>query len=448
MRASRRNKEGLALENSRLLAVIAAASLAFVALNACAPSGGDHSNEVGDVAFALTGPGGVVINSVAYSITGPMGYSRSGSMDVSHSSQISGIFADIPVGAGFSVALTADSADGREMCAGSAAFSVAAHQTTAVKVAIDCHEAPTTGMVLVNGVLNICPQIDGVAAMPSEVFVGSSISLSVQAHDADNAPSPLSYLWVANTGALSSSTIVDPMFTCTTVGPATITVTVTDGDNSVGCPDTQSVTVMCTARTAVVTFDASSTNVRFAVNDGGFWVETAQIPPNSSSPGLNATSSIAASAFQLTASGASYSDAGIVLYFDGSLKLGDLLSVNISSDGSPLSMNLWLDSGGDGKFFAFDSNGLYSGLNGDSYGGHNGETHDLTSPFYMLGGNGVGNTYTLAQLQSGSATGIDANTRVALWIGITNGGGTSLTAHITSVTVTSATGGPAVPVGT
>ena len=197
------------------------------------------------------------------------------------------------------------------------------------------------------------------------------------------------------------------------------------------------------AMASVQTFGSSSSGVWYAVNDGGFWARATQMPASGASPGLNATASLVGGSFHLTASGSAYSDAGIVLYFDGTLHLGDLQSVSITSTGSPLAMNLWLDSGGDGKFFAFDSNGLMSGLNGDSYGGHNGNTHDTTSSFYMLGGNGAGNTYTLSQLQGGAVPGISAATPVALWVGITNSGGASLVADVSSVAVTTAA--PTVP---
>ena len=218
------------------------------------------------------------------------------------------------------------------------------------------------------------------------------------------------------------------------------------GTPTLGMAAALTVLAVCVTKPAyagVVTVDTSSSSVQYAVNDGGFWIEPAQIPGSASSPGLNATSSIQASQFHLTASGSSYSDAGIVLYFDGTLKLGDLQSVSITSTGSPLSMNLWLDTGGDGKFFAFDSNGLFTGLNGDSYGGHNGNTHDVTSPFYMLGGDGAGTTYKLSQLQGGSVAGISASTPVALWIGITNGGGSNLVADIGAVAVSTAGPQPA-----
>jgi hypothetical protein len=203
-----------------------------------------------------------------------------------------------------------------------------------------------------------------------------------------------------------------------------------------------SVGIATPALAGVQSFDTSSGSVRYAVNDGGFWVRTSAIAGSAGSPGLNATSTIVGSAFHLTASGASYSDAGIVLYFDGTLTLGDLQGVSITSTGSPVSMNLWLDSGGDGRFFAFDSSGLLTGLNGDSYGGHAGNTHDISSPFYMLGGNGAGSTYSLSQLQAGAVSGIGATTPVALWIGITNGGGSALMADIGTVTVSTATSQP------
>jgi hypothetical protein len=205
-----------------------------------------------------------------------------------------------------------------------------------------------------------------------------------------------------------------------------------------------SVGIATPAFAGVQNFDTSSSSVRFAVNDGGFWVKAAQIPGSGSSPGVNATSAIVGSVFHVTASGSSYSDAGIVLYFDGTLRLGDLQSVSITSTGSPVSMNLWLDSGGDGSFFAFDSTGLLTGLNGDSYCGHDGNTHDVSSPFYMLGGNGAGGTYTLSQLQAGAVSGIGATTPVALWIGITNSGGATLSADIGTVTVSTASD-PTVP---
>ena len=170
-----------------------------------------------------------------------------------------------------------------------------------------------------------------------------------------------------------------------------------------------------------MTFNTLSGNVDFSVSDNGFYVRSAQIPPGGSTPGLNASSYISGSNFNIAASTASpYTDAGIVLFFNGGLTLGALQSVTIASTGTgtPLSMNLWLDTSGDGKFFAFNGSGLLTGLNGDTYAGSsNSTTYNASSSFYMLGGNGAGGTYTLAQLDAGAVAGIGPNTPTALWIG-------------------------------
>jgi hypothetical protein len=183
------------------------------------------------------------------------------------------------------------------------------------------------------------------------------------------------------------------------------------------------------------TFTISSCNIDFAVNDGGhFYVRSSQIPGGAGSPpGVDASSAISGSSFHLTAAGSGYSDSGIVLYFNGGLKLGDLQSVSVSGTGSPVTINLWLDTGGDGNFFAFDGNGMMTGLNGDSYGS-GAASLDAGTSIEMFAGNGAGHTYTLAQLQAGAVSGITVNTGIALWIGITNPG----TADISSVAVSAA----------
>jgi hypothetical protein len=182
------------------------------------------------------------------------------------------------------------------------------------------------------------------------------------------------------------------------------------------------------------TFTISGSNVDFAVNDGGsFYVRSSQILPAGSPPGVDASSSISGSNFHLTATAIqpAYSDAGIVLYFNGGLKLGDLQSVSVVNTGSPVSINLWLDTGGDGNFFAFDGNGMMTVLNGDSYGSSGAASLDANTSIEMFAGNGAGHTYTLAQLQAGTVPGIDSNTGAALWIGITNPN----SADISSITV-------------
>jgi hypothetical protein len=136
------------------------------------------------------------------------------------------------------------------------------------------------------------------------------------------------------------------------------------------------------------------------------------------------------------ASGSAYSDAGIVLYFNGGLTLGQLQGVTVDSIQSPVNVNLYLDTGGDGQFFSFSS-GLMTSLNGDSYASDSGGVLPVTesSDFYMQAGDGAGGTFTLAQLQAGDVAGINANTPTALWIGTTNPGGGNDQAFISEVIV-------------
>jgi len=180
------------------------------------------------------------------------------------------------------------------------------------------------------------------------------------------------------------------------------------------------------AMATLTTFDVSSSDVYFAINDSGFYVS----PTGFST--ANAQSVISGANFHIQAA-APAGDSGIVFYFNGGLTLGNLQSVSISTvGGTPLNLNLWLDRGGDGKFFSFNAIQLTS-LNGDSYAGAGPQTatYNSTSSFYMLGGSGAGGTYTLAQIQGGAVSGIGPNTLTALWVGAN----APISADISSVAV-------------
>ncbi|HEX4406882.1 MAG TPA: PKD domain-containing protein [Polyangia bacterium] len=157
---------------------------------------------------------------------------------------------------GYSITVSSTASDAITTCGGSATFNVAAHATTVVTVALDCHQPATTGSAMVTGVINVCPVVDGVSATPSEVTVGATIALAAAAHDADSGPSPLTYTWQATGGTLSSATGQSPTLTCTTPGPVTVSVTAADGDTKPGCADTESATVTCTGAVAGVVTSA------------------------------------------------------------------------------------------------------------------------------------------------------------------------------------------------
>jgi hypothetical protein len=176
-------------------------------------------------------------------------------------------------------------------------------------------------------------------------------------------------------------------------------------------------------------FTPGSSDVYYSVNNpngGGsdFWVSGSPIN------GAYASAGSSASSFQLSATDPSYSDAGIVLFFNGGLTLGQLQSVNVvTTNPSAMNINLWLDTGGDGKFFRLDGTGLLTGLNGDAYGGHSGPVLAGADDIQMFQGQG---THSLVYFQSGAASGIRSNTPVALWVGITSAG---VSAEIDSITL-------------
>jgi hypothetical protein len=238
-----------------------------------APIAGENADQSGNVGLHLQVAPGVTLLSVSYVITGPHAFTKTGTIDLTSATAFSAIIGGIPAGMGYNIALSATATDGVTTCAGSATFDVTPVATTTVIVSLDCHQPPTNGSVGVVGRVNICPVADALSANPSQVAVGSSLALSGAAHDADQGPSPLSYQWTASSGTFSDPSAQNPTFTCTAIGSATITLTVSDGDTHPGCAATLSATVMCSATeggvvTAAAFQPGSSTEPNFA---GGYY---------------------------------------------------------------------------------------------------------------------------------------------------------------------------------
>ncbi len=191
-------------------------------------AGGDNAGSVG---MALTLPGGEVINTVNWTVTGPNGGStvvQTGTVAVGNSQTLTFLIGGIPAGAGYTVALSGQSTDGSVTCTGSATFSTSARTTTNVSVALQCSSpASEAGSALVNGTTFNCAAWNSAAASPAEAIVGNSVNLSATATGPN--PAGLTYAWTASSGTLSTPTSSTSQFTCTTPGTATITLTVGDG---------------------------------------------------------------------------------------------------------------------------------------------------------------------------------------------------------------------------
>lgn len=224
-----------------------------LALSACSsepqpsdqPAGSVES--AGDIALELQLASGATLSSASYTITGPGAFSKTGNIDVSKSNKIAATVGGLPAAAGYTVTLAATSTDSSTSCSGSATFNVTAAQTTAVTVAVTCKEKPKTGSAQVNGVVNVCPVVDGVSATPTDLNVGGNALLAATAHDSDAAPAALGYQWTASSGSLANANTATPTFTCTAAGTATVTLSVSDGDTAANCAGSASVTINCTA---------------------------------------------------------------------------------------------------------------------------------------------------------------------------------------------------------
>ena len=144
----------------------------------------EASDEVGSIGLSLQA-GGVTLSTVSYTIVGT-GFSKSGTIGVANSTQISAVIGGIPAGNGYSISLNAsDVANSALTCTGSASFNVTAGMTTTTQVRLQCKTPPKTGSVMVNGTLNICPVIDSLSVAPAETTVGNAVGLSATGSDAD-----------------------------------------------------------------------------------------------------------------------------------------------------------------------------------------------------------------------------------------------------------------------
>jgi hypothetical protein len=246
---------------ARTAGCIAALSVAGALTQACGNSAEptQGAENIGVIGLKLSLGGGVTLNSQSYTIIGPSGFSKTGSIDLSAAASDSITIGGIPAGNGYSISLTGISTDGGTTCAGSASFNVTSRQTTVVNVALECHQTPTNGSVQVTATSNLCPVVDELTATPDNAYLGSSVPLSAKAHDPDSGPSALVYNWTASAGVLSSTIGSNPTFTCTAPGAVVITLTATDGSSN--CTDGQSVTINCSVD-ASATFYTTKTPYR------------------------------------------------------------------------------------------------------------------------------------------------------------------------------------------
>ena len=196
---------------------------------ACSSEPLGSEEQSGTLGLNLEAAPGVTLNAVKYTITGN-GFTKSGTIDTSGSPTISGTIGGIPAGKGYTIALSATSLESGTIFSGSATFSVTAGGTTAVTVHLTGSGSTGNGSVSVNGTLNVGPVVDELSVTPVQVYVGSSITLTGVAKDADNGPSPLTYYWSTTGGLIDNPIATNATLTSSTPGTFTVKLTVSDGE--------------------------------------------------------------------------------------------------------------------------------------------------------------------------------------------------------------------------
>ncbi|MGO9832786.1 MAG: alkaline phosphatase family protein [Polyangiaceae bacterium] len=239
------------------------------------PSEGDlppsNSGATGTVGMQLTLPGGEQVNTVTWTITGPNGAStvvQSGSVNLQNSQSISFEVGGIPVGTGYSIALSGTSTDGSATCTGSTTFAIASRATMSVSVQLQCTTAPSeAGSALITGTTFNCATWNSVTASPSSVLVGTSVSVSASAL-APN-PSAITYAWSAPSGSFANPNAASTTYTCpTTAGSETLTLTVGDGPTdggTCGAGSTTTVTVSCTGHVDAAQAFTTATKIKHLI---------------------------------------------------------------------------------------------------------------------------------------------------------------------------------------
>src|SRR6478752_3391589 len=236
-----RVRPGLATRLGTVPLVCLLALGAGVPFVACSSEPLDHAGEqqAGSLGLNLQVGSGVTVNTVTYSITGN-GFSKTGTIDTSGSPTINGTIGGIPAGKAYTITLTATSAEGNATFTGSATFDVTAGKTTSVTIHLKGTATSGNGSVLVNGTLNVGPVVDELTVTPLQVYVGSTVSLTGVANDADAGPSPLTYYWSTTGGVIDKP--LQPNATLTSAKPGTFTVKFSASDGDVTTSSSTTVT--------------------------------------------------------------------------------------------------------------------------------------------------------------------------------------------------------------
>jgi hypothetical protein len=213
------------------------------------------SPDSGDVKIAFAIPDGTTISLVNYSITStPGGAGPSGSFNTSDKNATASFDIALPptaAGVTDTVTLTATTSAGVACSGTSMPFTIASGVPTIVNMTLMCgggSQSTVPGTVDVRATVTTgdnCPNITQAVVAPAQTSVGSSISVSATAADAD-ATDMLTFAW-APAANFTSPVAASGTYLCTAPGTQTLTLSVNDNHPGGGCVASVTFTVNCVA---------------------------------------------------------------------------------------------------------------------------------------------------------------------------------------------------------
>ncbi|MDH3201045.1 MAG: hypothetical protein OEM15_09150 [Myxococcales bacterium] len=188
----------------------------------------DTQGETGALSLELVINGDTEIDEVAWTITQGEEVIKSGTINTSANKATASVEAyGLEPGDGYTITLEAVSTDKETTCKGKAMFGIEVGEVTEVHVMLNCKLPSEFGGVRVDGEFNLCPVLRWADASPMTTSVGNQIDLSAVATDEED--NPITYMWSSGSGVgIANPMAADTTYTCTEVGPDTITILVTD----------------------------------------------------------------------------------------------------------------------------------------------------------------------------------------------------------------------------
>jgi len=202
-----------------------------------ADSGG-ASSDAFTSRLALVLPAGSNISSVSYLVLSSADVTLArGTIDVSRPGATLSLDLVLAPGIGDVVELEATTSTGASCSGTSAPFDVTPGQSTFIGLTLVCGgDQPSSAN---------CPDIQSWTVTPVQASVPAGAITAGVTAIAPDATDPLSYAWIATAGAFVDPSAAATLYTCTTAGAQTLTLTVRDGASSPPCAATASFLVSC-----------------------------------------------------------------------------------------------------------------------------------------------------------------------------------------------------------